>query len=375
MAKRYLTAAKAVVGESLPWNIFNEEGRLLLKAGEQITSELQAHRLATQGLYFDEGHGAGETGRAEREAPSVIRTLNLVNKLMMQTLPDLQSGGDAEARIMTMSQLVLDAITLNQEVAIAHILLNKDATPYVYRHSVDAAIVATIIGRDMNLTVEDQLIMISAALTQNIGMIKYQDALNGKRSGLSEEEQIVIRQHPVHGVNLLKAAGITHETWLQNVLTHHECENGSGYPSGMQGEALALPAKLIAFADRYCARLIEKPYAKQRLPNAAMKEILLDQNQQPSALVAAHFIKVVGLHPPGTAVRLKNGEIGIVLKKGVAPNAAVVQISIAKSGMPMTEMLIRDTENPDFVIKEEVQKEEAGNQLGMSRFWGEVALS
>lgn len=375
MAKRYLTAARAVVGESLPWNIFNEEGRLLLKAGELITSELQAHRLATQGLYFDESHGSADTGHAEREPPSVLRMFNLANKLMVETLPTLQESGDGEAKILPIAQLILDAVELSPEATMACILLSQDASPYVYRHCVDTAIVATLLGRVMHMPAEEQLAMVAAALTQNIGMLKYQDALNNKRGALSDEELVVVRQHAVHGVNILKMAGVTNEYWLKCVLTHHECEDGSGYPNGLKSEELCLGAKLIAFADRYCARLADKRYAPRRMPNAALREVLLHHGEQPPTLMAAQFIKLLGLHPPGATVRLKNGEIGIVLKKGAAPNGAIVQITIAKTGMPANETLIRDTENPDYAIAEETQKEEAGTNLAMSRFWGELAAA
>lgn len=376
MAKRYLTAAKVVVGGTLPWNIYNEEGRLLLKVGEEITSELQAHRLATQGLYFeDESSGSANIGQAEREAPSVVRTLNLVHKLLQQTLPTLQEEGDAETRVMAISQLVLDAIELNPDVAVASIFLNQDASPYVYRHGVDVAIVATLVGRAMLQTADDQMVMVSAALTENVGMLKYQDALNNKRGTLTEDELKVVRQHPVHSVNILKNAGVTNEKWLEYTLAHHETEDGSGYPEGKKSEELPLASKLIAFAGRYCARLTDKAYAKRRLPNMALREVLLSHGEQPPTMMAAQFIKIVGLHPPGATVRLKNGEIGVVLKKGSAPDGAVVQVTITSSGMPMNELLVRDTENPDYAIREEVYKEDAGAFLAMSRFWGESAAT
>ncbi len=374
MAKRYLTAAKAVVGATLPWNVYNEEGRLLLKVGEEITSELQAYRLATQGLYFDTDNGsAADLGEAEREPPSVVRTLNLANKLLLQALPMLQEGGDAEARVNGISQLVLEAVDLNADAAVASILLHDDEGSYVTRHAIDTAIVAVLIGRAMQQPAEDQLVMVSAALTQNVGMLKYQDLLNNKRGRLSEQELSLVRQHPVQGVNILKAAGITNEHWLEYVMYHHECEDGSGYPNGKKADELPLAAKLIAFADRYCARLVEKKYAPQRLPSLALREVLLNHGEQPPTLMAAHFIKIVGLHPPGTTVRLKTGEIGVVIKKGASPNGAMVHVTISASGMPMHQTVVRDSENPEYAIKEEVHKEDAGGHLAMSRFWGAVA--
>ncbi len=369
MSKRYLTAAKAVVGASIPWNIFNEEGRLLLKANEPITSELQAYRLATQGLYFETSLNSHEQGTAEREPASVLRILNLASKLLQKTLPDLEREGDGEAKVTAIAELVLEALKLNADVAVACILMNQEDTPYSYRHMVDTAVLAGMLGQIMKLAHEELLIIVSAALTMNIAMLEYQDKLNLKRGGLTEEGRTLIHRHPQKAVEILQNAGVKNEKWLSYVLSHHECEDGSGYPAGKKGDEIPNHAKLIALADRYSARLMNK-YRPAMLPNVAIRDILAGKEFSPK--LTAYLVKAIGLYPSGDAVRLKNSQTGIVVKKNATPTGVTVRVTIGINGMPHNEVTVRDTDQKEFAVKEEVLRENAGTHP-MIDLWGHVA--
>jgi len=369
MGKRYLTAAKAVVGASIPWNIFNEEGRLLLKANEPITSELQAYRLATQGLYFETSLNSHEQGTAEREPDSVLRIINLANKLLQKTLPNLERTGDGEAKVTAIAELVLEALKLNGDVAVACILMNQEDTPYSYRHMVDTAVLAGMLGQIMKLAHEDLLIIVSAAMTMNIAMLEYQDKLNLKRGGLTEEGRTLIHRHPQKAVEILQSAGVKNEKWLSYVLSHHESEDGSGYPAGLKGDEIPNHAKLISLADRYSARLMNK-YRPPMLPSVAMRDILSGKEFAPK--LTAYLAKAIGLHPAGTAVRLKNGQIGIVVKKNTSPAGLMVHVTIAANGMPQEHGTVRDTDIKEFAVREELPREEAGTHP-MIDLWGVVA--
>ncbi|MFM9913302.1 MAG: HD-GYP domain-containing protein [Methylophilaceae bacterium] len=369
MSKRYLTAAKAVVGASIPWNVFNEEGRLLLKANEPITSELQAYRLATQGLYFETGFSFHEQGEAERELGSVLRTLNLAHRLMRKTLPNLERESDGGAQVLAIAELILEALELNADAALACILMNQEVAPYSYRHMVDTAMLTGQLGRMMNLPRDELLTLIAAGLTINVAMVEYQDKLNLKHAGLTEEGRAFVHKHPMKAVEILQKSGVTDENWLSFVLNHHENDDGSGYPAGKKGNEIPLGSKLIGLASRYSGRIVVN-HRPAMLPSDALRDILASK-EFPTQL-SAYLVKAVGLYPPGDAVRLKNGQIGIVVKKNATPTGVTVRITIAANGMPQHEVLLRDTDQKEFAIKEEVAREEAGTHP-MIDLWGPVA--
>jgi HD-GYP domain-containing protein (c-di-GMP phosphodiesterase class II) len=224
----------------------------------------------------------------------------------------------------------------------------------------------------MHVSESELMTIIAASLTANIGMLDFQERLQ-KKVKLTEEEKQRIHQHPQDGVDILRNVGINDEDWLMLVLNHHENEDGSGYPRSSKGDEIPLGAKIIGIADRYCARVSNKAYHQEALPNAALRDILVQHAPEISLPLAAHFVKIIGRYPPGATVKLKNQEIGVVIKNGAKPTTPVVRVTIGKSGLPVDDTLLRETENPMYAIKEEVPRNMAGASLVMSKFWGDVA--
>jgi HD-GYP domain-containing protein (c-di-GMP phosphodiesterase class II) len=378
MAKRRISAADMVVGLPLPWNAYNAAGRLLLHKGEIVADQVQIDRMAAQGLFSEESDAEGGNVGNAHEKPSVVRMIDHANDLLQRILPSIANMPlladeiDADKKLRAISRLVYGAVVLNANVSIACIQLNQDAAPYVYRHAVDTAIVSAAIAHEMRLKEAEMMTIIAAALTANIGMLDFQEKLQ-KRAKLTEEEKQRMQQHPLDGVEILRNVGIEDEEWLSLVLHHHESEDGSGYPNSSKGEDIPLGAKIIGIADRYCARVSNKAYRDEVLPNAALRDILVQHASEISLPLAAHFVKIIGRYPPGATVRLKNQEIGVVIKNGTKPTTPVVRVTIGKTGLPVEDTLLRDTENPMYAIKEEVPRNMAGASLVMSKFWGDVA--
>jgi HD-GYP domain-containing protein (c-di-GMP phosphodiesterase class II) len=78
---------------------------------------------------------------------------------------------------------------------------------------------------------------------------------------------------------------------------HHESFDGSGYPARLAGEAIALLARVIAVAERYCAAISERAYRP-----AVPASIALDPS------ISVLLERALGRWPPGTVVRLRSGE-------------------------------------------------------------------
>jgi len=132
--------------------------------------------------------------------------------------------------------------------------------------------------------------------------------------------------------------GITDSSWLTAVRLHHEAGPG---PLAARGEGEKL-ARLLRRIDLFGARLSPRRSRQALSGAAAARAVFLDENQQPDEAGAA-LIKVVGLYPPGSIVRLANGEIGIVFKRGFSANEPLVAALIGKSGSPLSNPVPRDT--------------------------------
>jgi putative nucleotidyltransferase with HDIG domain len=97
------------------------------------------------------------------------------------------------------------------------------------------------------------------ALLHDIGKIAVPDHILLKETGLTEAEWVIMRRHPEFAYELLKPI-----PYLQPALDiphyHHEKWDGTGYPCGLQGEAIPLPARIFALVDVWDALRSDRPY-------------------------------------------------------------------------------------------------------------------
>ncbi|HEY7986851.1 MAG TPA: HD domain-containing phosphohydrolase [Methylophilaceae bacterium] len=403
MSKIYLSLANFIVGQPVRWNIYNEDEQIVMKAGESITSEEHWKTLSTQKLHYKESD-AVEAGKSAQGLLSVVRMINKANKMLRETLPTLKRDSDeemegtedttaektekkgaekkvehaeldAESTISMITQIIYGALELNPDIAVATIFLNQGAMHYAFHHPVNCAIIAGLMTRAMNQPIEDILATMSAALTANVGMLELQIRVSNKTTPLSPEEREAVLRHPQKSVDILKEAGVKNEAWLSYVLCHHENEDGSGYPAKKKSSEIPLNANIIGFADRYCARVTSRGEHRPALPADTVSDLLLEKQKEFKPQLAPHFVKLVGIHPPGTAVLLKSGEIAIVLKQGSAPGSTVARVAVNSSEMPVHKIIVRETQDPQYAIVKQVHKDTAGANLHMSRFWGNVAAA
>jgi HD-GYP domain-containing protein (c-di-GMP phosphodiesterase class II) len=100
----------------------------------------------------------------------------------------------------------------------------------------------------------------------DLGMQTLPHQLLEKAGKLSAEEHRTVEQHARNGVELLRGKlGNMQGSRLfamseSVILQHHERYDGSGYPAGLAGAAIALPARIIAVIDCFVAMTAPRPY-------------------------------------------------------------------------------------------------------------------
>jgi len=378
--QRRLSVSDIVIGEPLPWDVYGAGDKLLLRRGHVIQNTRQAEELVQRGLFIDAGQ-AERLAQAKkeaqqsikREAPSALRFINLAGKRLERLLYNLSNEADAQAKILEVAKALVYASDINADVVLGSIFLNQAAAGYAVRHGIDTALIALIIARAMKKSAEEIQAIMAAALTMNIAMLRQQDQLESKQESLTERELELIRTHPAQGVELLKQAGITHPDWLNYVLLHHENADGNGYPRGKEVMEIPQNAKILTLADHYCASVSIRKYRKTLLPSAALRDVLLAGGKASDPMLAAYFIKELGAYPPGTFVRLQNGEIGVVTRRGKTAPTPVVHSFIGPRGAPLSFPIQRDTTKELYVIRDTLSGEQAALRFSMQQLWGDEA--
>ena len=365
MVQRRIGPADLVPGEPLPWDLFlaDHSAGPQLRKGQIITDGAQLGRLLQLGLY------AGTP-----EPPSVLRLLNQAAQRLERLLLDLRSESNAERDVRDIARDLLRALEHDADIALASILLNQIAGTYAVRHCIETALLAMLVGRSMHKCHDELLLIGAAALTMNVGMLRHHDSFQDRRGPLNDDEMRIVRLHPQESTELLRCAGVDDEEWLSCVLLHHENDDGSGYPQGRTADEILQNAKLIGLADRYCARVSARNYRRSIVPDQALQHIFLDQGVPIDPLLGEQFVKLLGKYPPGTLVRLRSGELGVVTQRGAAhvhPLSDPLGAPLAAA--QLAQMTPRDTSDSQFAIVSSLHEDDAGVHFSMRNVWGDEA--
>ena len=144
--------------------------------------------------------------------------------------------------------------------------------PYTSGHSERVARIAVRLGEEMGLSANQRGDLYLMGLLHDVGKIGIDDMVLKKAEPLTPEEYRVIQSHVEIGVHILQDLKKLHHL-LPGVAHHHEHYNGSGYPGGLAGETIPLPARILAVADGFDAMSSTRPY-RRRLTPKAIDEIL-----------------------------------------------------------------------------------------------------
>jgi PAS domain S-box-containing protein/putative nucleotidyltransferase with HDIG domain len=154
--------------------------------------------------------------------------------------------------------------------AIAAALESRD--PYTAGHQRRVADLAAAIAREMGLP-EDKVEGIHfGALIHDLGKIQIPAELLAKPVKLTKLEFELIKTHPQAGYDIVKGIEFPWPV-AEMVHQHHERLDGTGYPQGLKGEAIALEARILAVADVVEAMASHRPYRPGLGVEVALKEI------------------------------------------------------------------------------------------------------
>ena len=215
----------------------------------------------------------------------------------------------------------------------------KGRDEYTYRHSVNVAIFAVAFARHMGLTDQQQQLAGMAGLFHDYGKaLVPREILNAPRT-LSPPEFAVMRSHVLLGYDALRKIPNIAPEILEGTAQHHEMHDGLGYPYGLKGSAIGLFGRIISICDVYDALSSRRVYKAALCPSHALA-IMYKMNGTAWPLgFADSFIRMVGVFPLGTAVKLSDGRMGLISScdpdSPTRPTVIIVRKSrgVAKTGL------------------------------------------
>ncbi|GAB6267441.1 MAG: hypothetical protein STSR0002_01810 [Smithella sp.] len=165
------------------------------------------------------------------------------------------------------SQIILEGIVKT----LSKIVETRD--PYTSGHEDQVARIACEIAKEMQLP-EEQITAINIAATlHDIGKISVPTEILTKPGLLSDLEREIIKTHCKVARDILVNIEFPYPVG-EIIFQHHERIDGSGYPRGLTGDAIALEARIIGVADVIDAMASYRPYRPALGVNAAIDEIV-----------------------------------------------------------------------------------------------------
>jgi HD-GYP domain-containing protein (c-di-GMP phosphodiesterase class II) len=358
------------VGKPLPWDVYDGAEQLLLSRGYVIESESQLESLIERGIYVD----AAEL-EASIERPQSVQQFDpfwvwddLTAKLGYHLAHPSCQNGFAQ-RTVDLACSVQTLVQKNADAAIAIIMTAMDHRRYSIVHSLQVAVLCDLVANRLGWEKQRRSDLVCAALTMNIGMLELQQQLTNQRTPLTPEQGRQVKEHPLKGTAILRESGVDSPSWLITVENHHETANGTGYPRGTRG--LNEEAMLLRTLDIYCAKISPRMHRKPMTGTQAERVIFSDAAMVNENPFIPTLIKEIGVYPPGTFVKLINGEIAIVHKRSSNIKTPHVLSLINSKGEPLIEPIRRDTSRDIYTVSSDIPRESILINISPSRFWQE----
>jgi putative nucleotidyltransferase with HDIG domain len=178
--------------------------------------------------------------------------------------------------------------------------------PYTAGHSERVSTFAVAIGEEMKLDADVKETLRLGALLHDIGKIGVPDEILRKADALTALEFESIKAHPSAGARILRSIPFL-SPHIPIVELHHERPDGLGYPYGLHGDEIPLPARIVHVADAFDAMTSARAYRSGRIPVEAIAELrrcIGTDFDGPSveALIAALPRLVAASEPPDPVV-------------------------------------------------------------------------
>jgi hypothetical protein len=219
---------------------------------------------------------------------------------------------------------------------------------YSVLNAARCAIACELIKRKFGWLEKETASLVKAALTKNVAITRLQGTLalrTTKGNRPTAEEAHAIAAHPILSAEILRSVGVDDAEWLQAIEQHHERVDGRGYPTGMR-EPCRL-ATVLRCVDDFFAKVSARASRPALSLRRAARELYVAPEARP---IVEALIKEFGLYPPGTFVRLANGDLGIVLRRGERIDTPLAVALANGNGEQLRRRVHRDTRDPQYAI-------------------------
>jgi HD-GYP domain-containing protein (c-di-GMP phosphodiesterase class II) len=216
----------------------------------------------------------------------------------------------------------------------------KNYDEYTFGHSVNVSVLAIALGRHVGLSRHQLYTLGQSGMLHDIGKLCIPKTILNKPGRLVPEERRIVELHPLEGfLSIAQKLGASAEM-IDVALTafdHHVNLDGTGYPGVRVSRPKGLLSRIVSIVDRYDAMTSDRVYRTALQPQKALAILFTSQGSHHDPALMRYFMNLMGYYPLGTAVKLSDGSIGIVVGGPGTPeqrHLPRVQIILDAEGRP-----------------------------------------
>lgn len=220
-------------------------------------------------------------------------------------------------------------------------LASTSTAGYSASHALVCATLCHILALELQLPPLERDSLVRAALTMNIGMTQMQDELAEQRERPTSAQHDAIRNHPQDSQVLLSRLFIDDTLWLDVVGQHHTPLSERVALSQLSPKDRL--TRILSTIDRYAAMISPRKSRAGRSATDSVRAIVGQEDTMQDEVSYA-LVRAVGLCPPGTFVRLDNGDIAVVLRRSKKANHPLVASIVDAKDAQRREPRLHQTE-------------------------------
>lgn len=296
------------VGMRLARPIYNRDGVLLYERNSKLTSQgIQSIRnFALIGMFVLEPAEPVPPMTEEDIAFERYQTM-AVFALKEELAMILQTKKAPKIQVIA-SNVIKHYGRLDHKINFIQNLRSRE--DFIYKHSVNVAMLCAMIARNMNAKPEEQLETVLAALVHDIGRLTVSDGL-GEKEKLTEQEKVILQGAEAKGHEVIELVFSSNPN-IKRICAQSQKALDDFHSGTYNGTKLVKGAKILMVAELFDSMTAMSINGTPESEVAAIR-LLLERKDAFDEKAVGALIKSINLLRPGLAVELNTGEKGIVI--------------------------------------------------------------
>ena len=197
---------------------------------------------------------------------------------------------------------------------------DKHGIHYTAEHCVRVSVLAIAFGLSLDMSPQQVRALGLSGMLYDIGKSRMPPKIINKSGKLTKDEAMVIKNHPTRSFRLLSQVEGLSKIVKEVALSHHEREDGNGYPRHIPKDRVSRYAKIISIIDVYDAVTSDRAYNKANKPAFAFNVLNKEKGKKFDGYLVDRFVEWMRTFPVGSLVEMVTGELAIVLSKPFESN-------------------------------------------------------